>query len=510
MFKALPSTPKSSNFLSPAIDRPGSNRTPNHSDVLRRMGPVGSGPFSATNVSHNEGRSHAVGREWDGTTAGGAGVSQWLARTEQNDVVRPPLMQRSHTTNELQEPKHMTRKGPPARAAESEGIDSFLSRLREGSVEQAPKPPRKDTLPRGLSSRQVSPDMANQEWDRSQTARPSAPASTYQPADILFTLSPTVYQPYGNSIKRDDDNKLTLETTAGQQNRSKGSLRPEVRPDSPPPAFVFPPKSTRAGKSLHTPTDSCSSEASISGSDYRSVTSSPATSATSGMSRRLSNSSAPDEQLRERGVWWRKQGMHSRSASKSPHAAVARSRPDDGLGKSAPTYETLPSTRYGEKEFRDSLSPHNTPSARHGEQMFHDHILSPRSAPPTRDGDYKTQGASPSQLTRAHFTPPASDRDMELPSDPAVQMGLWSWRQRLMSNAPPHGQTSSSASSSRTASPAPAMRANGQKTTPGSKGKCRGCEQDIFGKSVKAGDGRLTGRYHKQCESRRTNDVSTM
>ena len=37
-------------------------------------------------------------------------------------------------------------------------------------------------------------------------------------------------------------------------------------------------------------------------------------------------------------------------------------------------------------------------------------------------------------------------------------------------------------------------------TTP-SKGKCRGCGEFILGKSVSSADGRLTGRYHKQCES---------
>lgn len=33
-----------------------------------------------------------------------------------------------------------------------------------------------------------------------------------------------------------------------------------------------------------------------------------------------------------------------------------------------------------------------------------------------------------------------------------------------------------------------------------SKHTCRGCNQPIMGKSVKAADGRLTGRYHKHCE----------
>ncbi|KAF2432433.1 hypothetical protein EJ08DRAFT_132596 [Tothia fuscella] len=34
---------------------------------------------------------------------------------------------------------------------------------------------------------------------------------------------------------------------------------------------------------------------------------------------------------------------------------------------------------------------------------------------------------------------------------------------------------------------------------PVSKGECRGCRTEIYGKSVKAADGRLTGRYHKEC-----------
>ena len=35
--------------------------------------------------------------------------------------------------------------------------------------------------------------------------------------------------------------------------------------------------------------------------------------------------------------------------------------------------------------------------------------------------------------------------------------------------------------------------------TTASKGACRGCREPIIGKSVSSADGRLTGRYHKQC-----------
>ncbi len=44
--------------------------------------------------------------------------------------------------------------------------------------------------------------------------------------------------------------------------------------------------------------------------------------------------------------------------------------------------------------------------------------------------------------------------------------------------------------------PAPLTR---RTTTSGNKPICRGCSQPIQGKSVKAADGRLTGRWHKQC-----------
>ena len=38
-----------------------------------------------------------------------------------------------------------------------------------------------------------------------------------------------------------------------------------------------------------------------------------------------------------------------------------------------------------------------------------------------------------------------------------------------------------------------------RRLAPGRKGNCRGCGEVIIGKSVSSADGRLTGRYHKQC-----------
>lgn len=52
-------------------------------------------------------------------------------------------------------------------------------------------------------------------------------------------------------------------------------------------------------------------------------------------------------------------------------------------------------------------------------------------------------------------------------------------------------------------SPAPpppaAPKSPSRKPKPMNKGKCRGCQELIHGKSVSSADGRLTGRYHKRC-----------
>ncbi|KAF2396770.1 hypothetical protein EJ06DRAFT_170680 [Trichodelitschia bisporula] len=118
------------------------------------------------------------------------------------------------------------------------------------------------------------------------------------------------------------------------------------------------------------------------------------------------------------------------------------------------------------------------------------------------------------------FTPPRSVgmgayfHPQESPLDPAIQQGMFV---RL----PPQDQRRPSADSrapmeravpAPSAPPAPAAplaapvlprewetRAKSPAPAPTSRGKCRGCGEGITGKSVKAADGRLPGRYHKQC-----------
>jgi hypothetical protein len=78
------------------------------------------------------------------------------------------------------------------------------------------------------------------------------------------------------------------------------------------------------------------------------------------------------------------------------------------------------------------------------------------------------------------------------PLDPAVQMASSSTGPKsLLSDSPPRLRQG----------PRPEIYTHApprfQATV--SKGECRGCGTHIYGKSVKAADGRLTGRYHKEC-----------
>ena len=75
----------------------------------------------------------------------------------------------------------------------------------------------------------------------------------------------------------------------------------------------------------------------------------------------------------------------------------------------------------------------------------------------------------------------------ESPLDPALQAGRYLREQTGTARTPlsPRGQRT----------PIPELS-----PSPASKGTCRGCGEDIRGKSVSSADGRLSGRYHKHCE----------
>ena len=81
--------------------------------------------------------------------------------------------------------------------------------------------------------------------------------------------------------------------------------------------------------------------------------------------------------------------------------------------------------------------------------------------------------------------------------------------QKTCQTSPPHAQTASQLSNpaatlalERPLAPLvqpPSSSSPVRRTTATNKGKCRGCNEMITGKSVSSADGRLTGRYHKHC-----------
>ena len=103
--------------------------------------------------------------------------------------------------------------------------------------------------------------------------------------------------------------------------------------------------------------------------------------------------------------------------------------------------------------------------------------------------------------------PPLVDYDAESPTDPAFQNGRLTpveppALRRTQTTPEPPSQTLTNTASKPERDPKrqPLLRS---KTTGGDKGQCRGCSKMIAAnqKSVSSADGRLTGRYHKECFS---------
>lgn len=105
----------------------------------------------------------------------------------------------------------------------------------------------------------------------------------------------------------------------------------------------------------------------------------------------------------------------------------------------------------------------------------------PSSSPPKIKEQFAKQLAPPPNLKGQMAGP-------ESPMDPAIQSGRFS---PLPPRSTPRG-------------PPPLRRNTEDRPVPArrpttAKGNCKGCGAAIKGKSVSSADGRLTGRYHKQC-----------
>jgi hypothetical protein len=129
---------------------------------------------------------------------------------------------------------------------------------------------------------------------------------------------------------------------------------------------------------------------------------------------------------------------------------------------------------------------------------------------------------APPQMYQQPFAPPSPriQQPPESPLDPAMQGTRLSPMipQSQFGGRPPYPQPPLSAPMPRnvpTAPPSPGFAPQGyrppprgpppggpsphRRATTGTKGNCRGCGDVIKGKSVSSADGRLTGRWHKEC-----------
>jgi hypothetical protein len=231
--------------------------------------------------------------------------------------------------------------------------------------------------------------------------------------------------------------------------------------DDVPPVPALPTlpviQTQRSEKPLHTPSDSGSSDDSVANSDTRSATSSrssPPGSDAWGLSRRPSKASAFESPV---------QGEHRIARVASPEPLQQSPRPI--------TPETRAESRNGTTGYNRGMAP--------------EPLLKPRP----------------------NFFPEGP----ESPMDPAIQLGLLNQRRPSKPSVlpapppppPPPPAFNFSMSPPKDASPVlappaptPVVKRRG---TTANKGRCRGCSEQIVGRSVKAADGRLTGRYHKQC-----------
>lgn len=107
----------------------------------------------------------------------------------------------------------------------------------------------------------------------------------------------------------------------------------------------------------------------------------------------------------------------------------------------------------------------------------------------------------PRNMQPKGFTPSVKPYDQYAPSDSASEISVYPSQSRN-GGGPPRNNPFSSRGDRDPMFDKPGLTRTGTNASSGSlrpRHSCRGCKQPIVGKSVKASDGRLTGRYHRPC-----------
>ena len=262
-----------------------------------------------------------------------------------------------------------------------------------------------------------------------------------------------------------------------------------------PPFSLQKPSFASSNGSPHTPTDSGSDDSNGS-FDYRNVgsVSSPATSVGSSRSEKRSDYSSGGEVLKFGG------------GTRSPRFARGNPRPD-------------PEVQFELNAFAFERSEPTLPPNKHKKQGASVHFRTPSetSLPSSKTS---TPGLpKPQQFRKLRDIVSEKIITSDRSADPAIQAGLR--RKQDMADtvlsvltepaAPPSGVGgtghdgrlgfgSTHAAGNPSLLALPVRSSPSLRSPTATKSDCRGCGKAIVGKSVKAADGSLTGRFHKQCK----------
>ncbi|OCK79376.1 hypothetical protein K432DRAFT_330298 [Lepidopterella palustris CBS 459.81] len=435
---------------------PLSPRTNGGQSVLKRMNTIAPGPFDtrggkSLERSTSAGRTAVDSRHKRSATQSSSGSTK--GHSQRPSTAGSERSRHSVQSDENAGLSSRSKPGPPARPARpDEGIDAFLERLQEQANEPLRDSLNQENRSRTFPLRKESRDAVDTP-PLPLSRRPSEPSNMKRrPSNTLETAMVSETTTFdGLPNNSGSGNTFPLRGTSRSGSRAGTHL------DDVPPVPAIPSiQRDVPGKPLHTPSDSGSSDDSVSSSDIRSAAS-------------------------------------SRSSPPASEAGLSR-RPSKASAFEPPTEDSIPRSSSPEP-IQSTVSEVKTSLPR---------SITPQKRNESNNGTIGfNRGNAPEPLLppRKFSIPDAP----ESPMDPAIQRGLFS--QRRSSNTPlksnptpsitlsksPPKETSSSLAPR---APSPAVKRRG---TTASKGKCRGCSEPIVGKSVKAADGRLTGRYHKQC-----------
>ena len=429
---------------------PLSPRPNGSASVLKRMNSIAPGPFDARAGKSLE-RSISAGKPTESMHKRSATQSS-ISSSMKGHAQRPSTsgsgsFRSSTFLGEAVWLSARPKPGPPARPARPEAIDVFLERLQEQVNELAKETLNPENRSRTFPLRKESQDAVDVS-PMPLSRQPSEPSGLQKrPANLMEPGSESdqgTFTGLPSQLKAPDISPLRSASTRLD--------------DVPPVPSILTMQRDLPGKPLHTPSDSGASDDTVSSRSAASSRSSPPASEASGLSRRPSKASpieslaSIDEQI-------------PRTLSPEPLSKPVSDAPPAGLRP---------------------LTPHSRPGGRNDLIGYN-------------------RGNAPEPLLLPRENGVADGP--ESPMDPAIQRGLFSQRrpsnttiskpapQANLSTSPPKDVNEPAVR--RGLSPSPSVSRRG---TTASKGKCRGCSELIVGKSVKAADGRLTGRYHKQCQ----------